>query len=374
MKLFSAQYVYTNLGPPLLRPVIATEDDGTIISVTDTRGNLTETAGLSFYNGIITPGFINCHCHLELSHFKNLVEPAKGLPGFIGSIRKLRETVLGEPAAAAKRYHSSMEAEGIVACADICNGTDSFSAKENSSIEYLNLIEVFGINPDNAMQRFNEAAQVAESAEALSLRYNIVPHSAYAMSLRLLELIRNYKKGTPVTSVHFMESEAEAQLLAGSGGPLLESYKDFGIDISTLNVPLSHADAVINHITPHGALILVHNTFADRSTVDAVNKRGDTFWCLCPGSNMHISEKLPPVLMLREAQCTIVVGTDSLASNTRLSILSELITLQEAFPGLPLGELITWGTINGAKALGISDRMGSIEPGKRPLSQARGRD
>ncbi len=366
MKHFSAQYVYTNYGPPLLRPIIATDDDGTIISVTDTGGNLTESAGLSFFNGIITPGFINCHCHIELSHFKGLVEPSTGLPEFIGSIRKLRASGTGEPRAAAANYDAVMTSEGIIACADICNSTDSFPVKKNSSINYINLIEVFGINPEGASRRFSEAKEVAREAEAMSLTYNIVPHSAYAISLPLMKMIKDYRNGAPVTSIHFMESDAESELLSGKGGPLLESYREFGIDLSTLSLPASHAEAIGKHVTPKGNLILVHNTFADISTVESVNHRGNTYWCLCPGSNMFITGTLPPVKMLRETKSNIVIGTDSLASNNKLSIVAEMLVLQESFPGLPLEELVAWATINGAKALGISDYAGSIEPGKKP--------
>jgi cytosine/adenosine deaminase-related metal-dependent hydrolase len=259
-----------------------------------------------------------------------------------------------------------MAAEGVTACADICNTTDSFRIKKNSSINYINLIEVFGINPEGAHRRFSDALEVAEAAEAMKLTYNIVPHSAYAISLPLLKMISDYRNGTNVTSIHFMESDAENELLSGNGGPLLESYREFGIDLSTLSLPASHAEAIGKHVTPEGNLILVHNTFADRATVDTVNRRGNTYWCLCPGSNMFITGTLPPVMMLRETKSNIVIGTDSLASNNRLSIIAEMLILQESFPGLPLEELIGWATINGAKALGISDHAGSIEVGKKP--------
>jgi imidazolonepropionase-like amidohydrolase len=69
---------------------------------------------------------------------------------------------------------------------------------------------------------------------------------------------------------------------------------------------------------------------------------------------------------LIEENCDLVIGTDSLASNNSLSILSELITLQENFPSLSIPELIKWGTINGARALGEDDNYGKIEPGKKP--------
>lgn len=70
--------------------------------------------------------------------------------------------------------------------------------------------------------------------------------------------------------------------------------------------------------------------------------------------------------MLLEQNCKIVIGTDSLASNSRLSILEELKTLQGCSPETPLEEMILWATLNGARALGEEKTFGSIEPGKKP--------
>ena len=74
MKRFSAQYIITNSGPPLKRAIITTEDDGTVINIEDTHGELQEKHSVEFYNGIIIPGFVNCHCHLELSHMKDVYQ------------------------------------------------------------------------------------------------------------------------------------------------------------------------------------------------------------------------------------------------------------------------------------------------------------
>jgi imidazolonepropionase-like amidohydrolase len=81
---------------------------------------------------------------------------------------------------------------------------------------------------------------------------------------------------------------------------------------------------------------------------------------------LYIEKKVPPVEVLISEGCEIVIGTDSLASNKKLSILSELKTLQQHFPAIPLEILVRWATINGAKALGKDDIFGKIESGKKP--------
>jgi aminodeoxyfutalosine deaminase len=70
--------------------------------------------------------------------------------------------------------------------------------------------------------------------------------------------------------------------------------------------------------------------------------------------------------MFRRNNCTIVLGTDSLASNWSLNIMDEIKTINKNFPEIPLQELLKWATINGAKALSIDDQLGSFEEGKRP--------
>jgi cytosine/adenosine deaminase-related metal-dependent hydrolase len=366
MKRFSAQYVITNCGPALKRAVITAEDDGTILSIEDTGGNLQEKASLQFYNGIIIPGFVNCHCHLELSHLKGSLEPGKGLGLFIEQVRSYRENSSEKIIASVKYGETEMRREGIVLCADICNSTLSFNVKRESQISYFNLLEVFGIDPGKATIRMNEIGKVAETADEMKLAFSIVPHSLYSMSLPLLRLLREKNENNKVTSIHFMETAGEKIFLEDHSGPLKESYEHSGLMPSRLDIVKNHADAVLNEITRSGNLILVHNTYADRETIRKINERKNLFWCLCPNSNLFIENNFPPLNLLIEEGCEIVIGTDSLASNNMLSILEEMKTLQLNFPHVSIEELVQWATFNGAKALGEEDRFGKIEAGKRP--------
>jgi cytosine/adenosine deaminase-related metal-dependent hydrolase len=163
-----------------------------------------------------------------------------------------------------------------------------------------------------------------------------------------------------------MESSGEREFLKDYSGPIAESYRKSGLMPAFPETAVSHSEAVRNEITSSGNLILVHNTYADGETIERVSQRADTYWCLCPGSNLFIENKLPPVYMLKESGCDIVMGTDSLASGDKLSILGELKILQEKFPLLSLNELIIWATFNGARALGETENYGSIETGKKP--------
>jgi cytosine/adenosine deaminase-related metal-dependent hydrolase len=366
MKKFSAQYILTNTGPPLKRAVITTENDGTIKNVKDTDGNMEERHSIKFYNGIIIPGFVNCHCHLELSHMKGTVQKGGGLGGFIEKIRDTRDINSKNITTSALAADFDMCSQGVVLCADICNTSATFGIKNKSRIRYINLLEVFGIDPDKATRRMDEISKVAVIAEGKNLNFCLVPHSAYSVSLPLFRLLRERTQNNKVTSIHFMESAGEKAFLNDHSGPLMVSYEQSGLLPSRLEIVENHADVVLNEITRSGNLILVHNIFADRSTVRSIRERGNLFWCLCPNSNIHIEDKYPPLSMLLEEGCDIVIGTDSLASNDRLNMIDELKTLQAAFPYVSIEELVCWASANGARALGEESLYGTIEPGKKP--------
>ena len=118
-------------------------------------------------------------------------------------------------------------------------------------------------------------------------------------------------------------------------------------------------------------LILVHNVTTSEDDLAIVNQhykdhRANLFFCLCPNANQYISGMLPDVQMLVNNDCNLVLGTDSLASNDQLNILSEIRTIQSAFPSISFSQILKWATMNGARALHISDQFGSFEKGKKP--------
>lgn len=342
MRRISAQYLFTEAGKPLKRGVVSVDDQGTVTGVEDTDGDLGESAGTEFYNGIVIPGLINCHAHLELSHMRGLIPAGGGLNAFVSAVRDTRAATPETVIEAALRTDREMYESGVQACADISNNSLTASVKRESYISYFNLIEVFGSDPQVAGGRMSGALQVAEEMRAAGLPAQITPHSLYAVSESLSDLIREQISPDSVISIHFLESDDERKMTRG------------------------HAAAALELARAASHLLLVHDTVITRDEAYSVASAGNTWFCLCPSSNIYISGMVPPAAMLRAVTDRIVVGTDSLASSGHLSMITELRLLHEAAPGLPLEEIVRWGTANGARALKMDDTLGSIEPGKRP--------
>ena len=267
MKRLAAQYIFTNTGNPLKMGLITSGDDGTVLDIEDTKGSFKEKSSVEFFNGVIIPGFVNCHAHLELSHLKGKIARLTGLADFIMAIRNIRENdkvLITSSAASADR---DLFEEGVELCADICNSTVTFPIKKTSHIRYINLAESFGIDPLKAAKRLQESVMVQQEAEKAGLPCYIVPHSTYSVSLSLFRLLKGKTLGNKVTSIHFMEAEEEKLFLAGHSGPLRHSYEQSGLYPENPELPAGHIETILNELTPSGNLILVHNTFADKETV-----------------------------------------------------------------------------------------------------------
>lgn len=342
MRKISAQYLFTSAGKPLRRGIVTIAGDGTVTGVEDTGGTLRESASTEFYNGVIIPGFVNCHAHLELSHMRGLIPAGGGLSDFILSVRNMRKASDDDIMAAASEADNEMYSGGVAACGDISNSPLTAGIKSKSPIHYITFAEAFGLEPAVAEIRMQGALEVCREMRRRSLQAYVTPHSLYSLSLPLSKLIREHIPADSIISLHFLESDDERRMAQG------------------------HADEALHLSGLASRLLLVHNRVITREEAVKTASAVNTWFCLCPSSNIYISGKMPPAAMLREVTRNIAVGTDSLASTDRLSMISELLLLQEAVPDITADELIRWGTINGARALKCDDTLGSIEPGKRP--------
>ena len=343
---------YTLYNGELERNIVVEVDDrGTITNIL--RCNAIDSmASVEFFPGILIPGMVNCHCHLELSYLKGAIAEGEGYGGFARSIGAVRNNFTTEERIRSARLaDAQMWEEGVEAVADIANDDLVMEVKTQSKIEYLTLFEFFGLNNRDVEPHFDLANRYPRSF--------VTPHSTYSVQDEPFRQI--CARNSSLLSIHLLESDAEEGLYHGRGS-LHEWYQRMGWVCDFLKYE-SPAGRVAGCIDRKCRVLLVHNTRAtaeDIATVESHTKNGT--WVLCPESNRFISNDRPPVELLRKSGVAIAVGTDSLASARSLSMIENLRLLGNH----PLRELLTWATLNGAKALGIDGMKGSIEIGKRP--------
>jgi aminodeoxyfutalosine deaminase len=348
--------------------VIELADDGTIIGITSKAGK-----DVFEYPGILSPGLVNVHCHLELSHLKGVLPEHTGLIPFLQPIPQIRGKFSDEEKRISRhKGYEELVRNGVVAVGDICNLNDTLDLRSRDELHYHSFVEVLGFTDTYADKVFNDSRIVYESFvnqpdSGKRLRQSIVPHAPYTVSSTLFRLIDQFDISS-VISIHNQESEEENRYYISKEGGVKELLKTFGIDDSFF-VPSgkSSIETYSEWLSEDHRMIFVHNTYTKADELQRINSRyKNAFWCLCPNANLYIENALPDIPMMVRENATICIGTDSLSSNHELCIASELYSIKKAFPEIEWETLLTWATLSGAMALQMEDIIGSISPGKKP--------
>jgi aminodeoxyfutalosine deaminase len=371
MIYLSADYLMPVTSPPIKSGVLALHEDGIIDGIYQAGEAPVPDSEIQQLRGILCPGFINTHCHLELSYLRGKISKNTGLDGFISQIeqKKKKQPDTDEIPAAILSAQEEMLSNGIVAVGDISNTDSSFQTKKTGGLIYHTFIEVFGSDPEKADDFFSKARQLYAQAISKGLISSIVPHSPYSVSK---ELVRNigtfaYKTGGLLT-LHHQENEDENLYFESGDGPVAERLRRFGVAVPVFISPGSRPlPSVAPYLPWDNKILLVHNTVSTKVDIAyAMQNFKKLWWCFCPNANLYISGKMPDIPAFRRAGARITLGTDSLASNQQLSVLEEMKTISKRFPEVEMEELLGWATINGAEALGFSSQLGSFETGKKP--------
>ena len=347
--------------------VLITDSEGKIMDITNFADAGDEVEN---YKGIISPGFINAHCHLELSHLKGIIPEKTGLIDFVFKVVTLRHSEEKKIIEAIDKAEKEMLENGIVAVGDICNNGLTVFQKLKKNLACYNFIETSGWLPQVASKRFDLARFIYDEFETNNLRASIVPHAPYSVSNDLWEKMIPYFKEKVIT-IHNQETKHEDEFFMEGKGDFLKMYEMMHIDNSFYQAKkMRSVESYFQKFSTASSVILVHNTFMQQEDINFINthkiSKQLVSFCLCPNANLYIENALPPVNLLLENNCNIILGTDSLASNHQLNLLEEIKTIVKRFPQIKTETLLQWATINGAKALQMDEQLGSFEKGKTP--------
>ncbi len=316
------------------------------------------------FEGYLVPGFVNAHCHLELSHLKGKIGEKSGLVDFVLDVQKYRNIEPEIVQEAMRNAEEEMMVNGIVAVGDISNSDDSFEIKKSSNLYYHTFLEVLSFTPSRAAMVLNNFKELKRKAKQFNLPSSISPHAPYSVSRELFQLIAEQKE--QVYTLHHLESLQEIMFLKEKVGEFLRLYDFFHVSIDNFEPHEASATKYWLNNFNVDKLILVHNTFLSDDAFVSINQWiPNLYWCLCPNANLYIENRLPNMPSLIAKGAKICIGTDSLASNHQLDILSELKTIKSHFQDISTEYLLQCATIHGAEALGIDDEYGKFHIGKR---------
>lgn len=377
MRYFIADYVFPISGDPIQNGIVQVADDGSIVAVGKSsevlRGldlNVAKIEKLA-KGSILVPGFINTHCHLELSHLEGRVDTGTTLLPFLVGVVSLRKVDQAEIDAAIEQQDAYLFSQGVQAVGDICNQLDTATLKSKSPIRYYSFVEMFDfLQPERAQETFDGYEAVFNGqADQDGNAKSAVPHAPYTVSDPLYDLINSLNSPGKTVSIHNQETPAETRLFTHGDGPFVEFFQNFGMNLESFTAP---GQTSIRHALPrmdaNCRTILVHNTMTSPEDIQFAHDWGKNgiYWATCPNANLYIENRLPNYRHFMDKGAKMTIGTDSLTSNWQLSVLEELKTISKFQSYVPFTDLLTWATLNGAEALQFDQELGSLEVGKKP--------
>ena len=318
------------------------------------------------YPDYLIPGWVNAHCHLELSALAQDIPEGTGMTGFIGRLFRARAGYSAEElAGAALTALRKLAEQGTMAVGDISNLPASIAAKAQVKEVWTHtFVEVLGLAEEQAQPRLQAAQQLARSFAEAGLSHSLTPHAPYSVARGLFRSL--YQQAQGPLSLHLLESVEEVELFATGQGPFERFYAELGLPYR----PFAATDAIAHAteaLPAEAQMLFVHNVELSGPALRALHQRFPRArFVLCPRANWYIHRRLPPVPAFASLTDRLCLGTDSLASNHSLDLGEEVAFLLKAFPQLSLHQVISWGTTHGAQALGLSDRLGSFQVGTQP--------
>ena len=354
MRFLSADWIYPLHVSPIKDGVLQVSDKGEIINLFDSRSEVSFDK-LEIFEGLLCPGFVNAHCHLELSHLLGKAEKGKGFLGFVTAIQernKFNEEVIQN---AIIKAEEQMIKNGIVAVGDICNTTDTLLQKQKGNLQYYNFIETFQINEKKIKETLTSAKIIRDKFRNSGMKATIVPHSPYSVPPKLMEEISNsFDNEDELLTIHMQEISDENQLFENNKGDFYNWLNKINAS-SEIWGKRNNSTDVLKELG-RKKIILVHNTFSRKEDTT------DNYYCTCPKANLYIERSLPDYSIFNPEK--LCVGTDSLASNNSLSILEEILIVQKN-SDFNLNTLLKIACKNGAEALGF-ENLGTFDKGKNP--------
>ena len=369
IKRATAGFIYTlDSAEPIRNGYVEYDDvDGTIIGIGECAD------GEDVHPGALVPGFVNGHCHVELSHLYKKFRKGTGMAGFIDQINELRDWAGNDvKARLVKEWMDKMWADGVSAMADISNDESSFEVKKAHKMYTRTFLEVFGSEPEMCEDVMTGVRALNVQADEVGIDAAPTPHSCYTMSPQLLSASAAAGLERGFISYHSQESQEEEDLLLTGTGAMYENRKRSGMSTppvtgeSSLKYFIERlADAKPAPYDEH--ILLVHNVCLAQDDIDSAKKvMKNVYWAVCPLSNIFIHNALPPIPLMVENGLDVVLGTDSLSSNDDLDMVKELYCLHNNFPQVSMTQLLQWACHNGAKFLKKDDVLGTLSVGKRP--------
>jgi cytosine/adenosine deaminase-related metal-dependent hydrolase len=374
MRALHADAIVTGDAETLRDGAVVVDAAGEVVDVGPAAQVLPRHAGALVERvcGVVLPGLVNAHTHLELSALRGRVPGGAGFVPWVEQMIGVRSEL--SPDEDAEAIHGAVDelvGHGTVAVGEVTNSLAAVGELARRGLVGCIFHEVFGVERAPLERRVADLGRTMEQVvgkwPSSDLVYCPTPHTLYTTHPDVVRrLLREARERGVRASVHLAEHPAERRFLEQGDGPVADWYVSrLKLRRDLLEWPSASPVTFARELGALGPHVLaVHLTDARREELDLVARCGSPV-VLCPSSNLFIETRLPPLLAMRAAGIFPALGTDSLASNASLDVLGEACALAARFPTVPARDLLRMATWEGAQALGRAD-IGRVARGARP--------
>lgn len=321
---------------------------------------------LLFQEGVVIPGLVNAHTHLELTGFPTRRPPRGRLDLWLAQI-------IGNK----KGWSAARAARAVRRGASLClrSGTTTVGEIESLGVSALALRrlrlratvyrEIVGLDPGSIPERLQWTKRYLGRPWKGPIRFGVSPHAPYSVSAELMrELGALVRERQAPMGIHLAESRGELDFLREGRGHIVELLRRKGKLPSFFRAP---GTGPLRYLNSLGLIsrrtLLVHGNYLDPIEIRELGRRGIPV-AFCPGSHDYFRYDAYPLLSFLRAGVPLALGTDSLASNRELDLLREMALVRRRFPSVTPRTVFEMATLNGARALGWEDRVGALHDGK----------
>ena len=363
-----APWLFPMAGPALSDGAVAVYDDRIVEAgrFSDLRGRIPGADIVDHPDCVLMPGLVNAHIHLELSHLAHLAQQCESLPfvDWLETMLAERErlgavgTVVEE---AARKTLQDQYATGVIALGDIGNTPLAHALTNEFAGILFPFLEYLGLGRRSLVPALKKLARHGDDIACTA-------HAPYSTHPELIRALKKRADGLGfMFPIHVAEPACEIDLLGKGRGELADFLRQRGFYENVFQGAAIDITGSVRYLHSLGVLdaktICVHGVHVSKDEIGLLAQAGAKV-CLCPGSNRFLQVGRAPVTDYLAAGILPGLGTDSAASNPKLSIWQEMCCITKDHPAVAPMTILKMATIGGAKTLGIEAGYGTLEPGK----------
>lgn len=349
---------------PLIRDAYVTCENGVIRAISKNR----PSCKIIEVDGVLYPGLVNAHTHLEFSDLKNpLGDPGMPFTDWVNLVMEHRKRRDQERLLTSiTKGIAESESHGVAAIGDI----STYEYRDTIVPETADVVvfrELIGFQDAQVESQIKVANEHLSETESDWYHPALSPHAPYSTNKKTLDhaIQSSREHKTPLT-MHLAETREELELLANHSGPFFDLLNRIGVwekeNLANLSRPLDY----LQRLSFANRALVVHGNYLNEEELQFISEnRNHLHLVYCPRTHAFFKHNRYPLKEIIKLGIPLAIGTDSRASNPDLSIWEELQHIALNFPEISPIEILKMGTINGAKALGLEKNLGSIEVGKR---------